>query len=696
MTKVKAKRTRISPRLVNRVLFLRMLSLVTRKRRKNEDCDEDIYREMAGELWWKRSELRDIKRGEIINLIKTKLARLPQLTYDDILSPYDQLRELGEKLSLSRIEQIVLLLMVLIQQDKNWEQISSILSNVRRKDLWLFLSRIINTSERSIAMAMAGDGNLRRTGLLESSQFNSIYNTINEMYTVMEGLDEYALLEKGGWNMLVKSLFSVTARRKLTLDDYDYISDITLIASRLLKSAVSRKITGFHILLYGPPGTGKTELAWALANQLDTRLISVNTSANGIETNGLSRFRSYVLGQRLFKSEKSTIFLFDELEDVFPAHFGFFFNDSSAFHKGYMNEELEKTALPTIWTANNINNMDEAHLRRFSCIFEIPSPVRNVRKKLLENALRNKQVSDAWISRISECVSLTPAEIAQLGSLTDISGIYGRDAEIMMEKVFRGKMTAIGHKLPNISSRSDQIKYNLDYLNLDAQPQNIIDGLRESQTGTMLFYGPPGTGKSALAKHLSEQLDKPIIMKRASDLLSKWLGETEALTSHAFRTAEREKAILFLDEADSFLRNREMASHSWEVTQVNEMLVQMENFNGIFIAATNLINDFDMAAFRRFDMKIKFASLTAEQKWKVFLPLLQEQPADPDELQRLYKNRLARIDDLAMGDFRAALRNLNIRKIKVTAETFMNALMEESRFKNPDRMHKNPVGFITH
>jgi len=78
--------------------------------------------------------------------------------------------------------------------------------------------------------------------------------------------------------------------------------------------------------------------------------------------------------------------------------------------------------------------------------------------------------------------------------------------------------------------------------------------------------------------------------------------------------AEREKAILFLDEADSFLRNREFANRSWEVTQVNEMLVQMENFNGIFIAATNLITNFDMAAFRRFDMKIRFAAMNAEQR----------------------------------------------------------------------------------
>jgi len=247
-----------------------------------------------------------------------------------------------------------------------------------------------------------------------------------------------------------------------------------------------------------------------------------------------------------------------------------------------------------------------------------------------------------------------------------------------------------------VGRRGDQIKYDLNYLNLDRPPQGIIDGLKQSGSASLLFYGPPGTGKSELARHLSSELDRPVIVNRASDLLDKFVGGTEQRIANAFRNAEREKAILFLDEADSFLRNRESAEHSWEVTQVNEMLVQMENFNGIFIAATNLITNFDMAAFRRFDMKIRFAAMRAEQRWMMFYNLLEEKPTVPEQAKRLYSTRLSQLDDLAAGDFRAALKNLTLRKVVVTAEALMEALGEEARFKNLERVNRQPIGFVRH
>ena len=77
----------------------------------------------------------------------------------------------------------------------------------------------------------------------------------------------------------------------------------------------------------------------------------------------------------------------------------------------------------------------------------------------------------------------------------------------------------------------------------------------------------------------------------------------------AFSEAEQKGAILVLDEVDSFLQDRSGAYHSWEVTQVNEMLTQMESFQGIFIATTNFMTNLDKASIRRFDMKIEFKPL---------------------------------------------------------------------------------------
>jgi len=70
--------------------------------------------------------------------------------------------------------------------------------------------------------------------------------------------------------------------------------------------------------------------------------------------------------------------------------------------------------------------------------------------------------------------------------------------------------------------------------------------------------------------------------------MSPYVGETEQNIAEAFATAGERGALLLIDEADSFLYRRETAQRSWEVRQVNEMLVQLEHLRGPFVATTNL------------------------------------------------------------------------------------------------------------
>ena len=81
-----------------------------------------------------------------------------------------------------------------------------------------------------------------------------------------------------------------------------------------------------------------------------------------------------------------------------------------------------------------------------------------------------------------------------------------------------------------------------------------------------------------------------------------------------FAEAQTEEAVLLLDEADSFLRSRRMAERNYEVTEVNEMLQGMERYAGIFICTTNLFEELDEAALRRFTFKIRFRPLTPLQR----------------------------------------------------------------------------------
>jgi hypothetical protein len=99
--------------------------------------------------------------------------------------------------------------------------------------------------------------------------------------------------------------------------------------------------------------------------------------------------------------------------------------------------------------------------------------------------------------------------------------------------------------------------------------------------------GPPGAGKSAYARYLAERLDLDVLEKRFSDLTSMWLRESEKAIAAAFEEAADLRAFLIIDEADSFLRDRLAAQHSWEITQVNEMLTQMERHPYPYACTTN-------------------------------------------------------------------------------------------------------------
>ncbi|OGT90044.1 MAG: hypothetical protein A2286_02185 [Gammaproteobacteria bacterium RIFOXYA12_FULL_61_12] len=113
-------------------------------------------------------------------------------------------------------------------------------------------------------------------------------------------------------------------------------------------------------------------------------------------------------------------------------------------------------------------------------------------------------------------------------------------------------------------------------------------------------------------------MDRPLLVKRASGLLSKWVGEAEQNIAALLRQAEQEGDVLVLDEADGLLADRRDASQNWEVTQVNEVLIQMEAFDGIFICTTNLLERHDPASLRRFAFKVRFDYLEPDQSRLLF------------------------------------------------------------------------------
>ena len=202
----------------------------------------------------------------------------------------------------------------------------------------------------------------------------------------------------------------------------------------------------------------------------------------------------------------------------------------------------------------------------------------------------------------------------------------------------------------------------------------------------VLLFGPPGTGKTEFVKYLGRELDRKVMVVKGSDLLSKWVGESEQNIAKAFRRAEAEHAILFFDEVDGLLHDRANARQSWQVTQVNELLQQMENFDGIMIAATNFSRNLDPATMRRFTFKLEFGYLDDAGKKSFFERMFKTTLAD-GELAELKALR-----NLAPGDFRTVRQEQFYLGDAVTNLDRIAALKEECAVKK-DGDHSAAIGF---
>ena len=150
----------------------------------------------------------------------------------------------------------------------------------------------------------------------------------------------------------------------------------------------------------------------------------------------------------------------------------------------------------------------------------------------------------------------------------------------------------------------------------------------------IIFYGPPGTGKTMTALSLSKSLKKSVLNFDCSKILSQYVGESEKNVRKIFDTyydlsnKTKSSPVLLLNEADQFLSSRTSQSLHSADKMHNQMqnifLEQIENFNGVLIATTNLLENIDPAFSRRFDYKIEFKKPDFSQRVLLFRNYLPE------------------------------------------------------------------------
>ena len=534
-------------------------------------------------------------------------------------------------------------------------------------------------------------------------------NIINKDYVYPEWHDFISLWEhfrniinipNNSLEELMGQFVAQTTTGHLTVADMPHLEDTIKILIPTLQNALKAKATGVNILLYGPPGTGKTQLAKLLAESINANLYEVSSSdESGTPINDRERFIAHNMAQSFLGSSEDTLILFDEVEDVLSLYDDHSFsrasdkrNSRGCFNKAWINEQLESNIIPTIWICNNHEDIDHAFLRRFIYTLEITTPPRSIRENIARNYLNEFNLGDSVFKKISQHEYLSPAQLESAARLVKLNGSTDRaDIEKILDKSLINSMNLMGQK-HNLVMQSSITPYSLDYLNVDTSVplERLIRSLKKTPKVNLCFYGHPGTGKTQLAEYLAEALDKPLLIKRASDLLAAYVGENEKNIASIFAEATKENAILFLDEADSFLRKRENMTKNWEVSQVNELLQQMERFNGIFICATNLFNHLDQAALRRFVFKIRFDYLTLPQRQSLFANSL----AIPEsEIPTAHLKRLALLTTLAPGDFATVLKQATLLDEALSSEELVSQLEKECSIKQGNKT-QHPIGFI--
>ena len=624
-------------------------------------------------------ESKEHKKEEIQNL-KNKLEILEKSQISCKLKDLEHnLNLLQANLGLNSAERDILRFVAIIY---NYEVISnacSLLGDLNNIQATKAISKILNLRFGDVQKAFRKDGIFAKTSIIKLE--NNVHNlkfkidVINnnfmcDLFVKCESMDE-----------IFESSIKPCSKTNLTTKNYPHIKEDVKILLSFLKSAISKKQKGVNVLLYGSAGTGKTELSKVIASELNLKLYEVAYDDGDGYANEHQRIRSYCLAQNVL-SAGSNLLMYDEAEDIFNTN-----NDEKRqYGKAFINRSLETNELPTIWITNNIFDMDEAVVRRFNLAIEIGIPTEDVRAKIIKKYSENL-IDSKLVKKLAKNDFIAPALISNASAV--VSNLNTKDKNKAFERVINNTLKAQGYEeIRDYNPRDDlPSSYDPNFVNSDCDLNELMQGIKISKNARICLYGVPGTGKSAYAKFIAKSLKKPIIIKKGSDLLSMFVGWTEKNIALAFKEAKEKHAVLVFDEVDSFLQDRSMAARSWEVTQVNEMLVQMESFDGIFIATTNLIDNLDKACLRRFDLKLEFGYLLPEQSQNLFKKECTLLKVKFDE------NAAKKVSNLGLltpGDFASVRRQAKFRPIK-NGDDFCHRLELEVALKNEEKSAK--IGF---
>ena len=658
-----------------------------------EDSEFDNFIDEMDELHRKGRYSQKIKKI-VANFLEGKLKSAGRIKKDFTKK---QLDELQKVFSLSDDEIEMLLIVYLSKGDNAFEDFFcdyNSNSDVSKRITLIHMLSGIPMSQ--IRQFLNEKSSLRRYGLVDENI--DLPSHLNEF---LAGLTS---------NSLSTEYFNLCKGGKIPLAEHNHVQkDLEII-----KPMIQNRCKGeaLNLLIYGPPGTGKTELCKSLAADLGMKLYQVKLKSNGRESSDSFRFTALNACMNCVDTEKSII-LIDEADEMLNGSGGLFMFSRNV-SKGVLNEIIDNGNAICIWVTNLAYYIDPSTKRRFDYSIEFKPLTPSIRRKMWASCIAKSKLKrvfkDKYIEYLAEEYDIntggitlalknykriarkrpankTPMQTLEAIIQSHLKVMNFSDAGKKKQKFNDGKycLKALNYK-SSISLEDSLMMMQTFYKKVyETEEQNLY-----SQNMNLLMYGPPGTGKTEFVKYMANHIACKVVEKSGSTLLDMYVGGTEKNIREAFREAEEEKAILFIDEADGLIGDRRSAQRSWEVTQVNEFLKQMENFKGILVCATNFKKNLDAASIRRFSMKIEFDYLKDEGKEILYQRLLA--PMVSQKVTEKDLNALKKIQFLTPGDFKVAIQKFAFFPQKlISHKALITALSEEVESKN--NVSSNRIGF---
>ena len=321
------------------------------------------------------------------------------------------------------------------------------------------------------------------------------------------------------------------------------------------------------------------------------------------------------------------------------------------------------------------------------------------------------EITDAGIEALSNTFDLTPGQIREAAA--QAVRLAGPEEQVTEELVYQVCYAKLGHPLKKHTQRV-RSPFTWDDLKMNSVDKAVLKDLcgcvrnrhivmqewnfeKKVPYGagiTALFAGPPGTGKTMAAQVIANELKMELYKVDLSQLMDKYVGETEKNIKRIFELAGRSNSVLFFDEADAIFNKRlsaESSNDRFANIESSLLLQCIEEFSGVTLLATNNMASIDVAFLRRFRFYLQFKEPDEEIRFQIWSSVFPaEAPVDPEvdfqELARMFRFTGAVIKNVAMqAAYLAAERGKGIGMLEILVAV-RRELEKEQRMLSRDSM----------